>query len=87
MFYKKHLLSSLSKGIKAILIRIELSNRSQSSQIMKFTLLTLLLAAPVLGDLLHESPFVGDSILVARTTSKGATCVCTLRIHQDPRLH
>ena len=83
MFGIKPLLASLLKGIKAGLVRIEHSIRSQSSYMMKFTLPTLLLAAPVLGDLLYDAPFVEDHVLMARTTSKGATCVGKFQIHKD----
>ena len=83
MFCIKPLLASLSKGIKAGLVRIEPSIRSPSTHIMKFTVPTLLLAAPVLGDLLYDAPFVGDPDVMARTTSKGATCVGKYQIHKD----
>ena len=82
MFYIRPLLASLSNSIKAGIVRVEIPIRSQSSSIMKFALPTLLLAAPVLGDLLYDAPFVGDPSLVARTT-KGASCVGTLHIDQD----
>ena len=75
IFCIKPLLASLSKGFKTSLVRIKISIRSQSIYVMKFAVPTLLLAAPVLGDLLYDAPFVGDSSLVARATNKGATCV------------
>ena len=79
----KPLLASLSRSIKAGLVRIERSIRSQSTHIMKFTVPTLLLAAPVLGHLLYDAPFIGNPDVVARTTSKGATCVGIFQIHKD----
>lgn len=53
---------------------------------MRLTLLTFLLAAPVVGDVLYDATFIGDSSLslVVRTTSKAAHCVSTLQIHRIP---
>ena len=52
---------------------------------MKLSILaTIWLVAPVLGDVLYDTLFVGDPRLAGRTTSKGAYCVSILQIHQVP---
>ena len=50
---------------------------------MQLTLPILLLAAPVLGNVFYDAPFIEEPGLVTRTISNGPHCVSTFQTHQD----
>lgn len=81
----KPLLSSLfhSKALKAILVSTEPLPYLVKFRTMQLTLPILLLAAPVLGNVFYDAPFIEEPGLVTRTISNGPHCVSTFQTHQD----